>query len=368
VAVVASRMLHPIHERYADLLIGYCTAVEAGDVVALHVGSDALPMARALTRAVLRAGARPLLRIAYPQYEADLVALASDAYFDAEPIVELEEMRRTDAFVRVDAPSDLRALQHADKGRMARLARHREPVQRQRLAHTRWVGTLYPTLAAAVAAGMGLDEFEAFVFGAMYLDEADPVASWRELRDLQGSLIARLSRARTLRVLADGTDLSLSVAGRTWVNSDGRRNMPSGEVFTGPLEDSAEGTVVFDLPSSLGGALVTGVRLRFEAGVVVEAAAEQGEDLLLAQLDADAGARRLGEVGIGTNTKIQRPILHTLFDEKIGGTLHLALGRSYAETGGTNQSSIHWDLITDLRRGGRIELDGEPFQVDGRFV
>jgi aminopeptidase len=215
---------------------------------------------------------------------------------------------------------------------------------------------------------MGLDEFEAFVFGAMYLDEADPVASWRELRDLQGSLIARLSRARTLRVLADGTDLSLSVAGRTWVNSDGRRNMPSGEVFTGPLEDSAEGTVVFDLPSSLGGALVTGVRLRFEAGVVVEAAAEQGEDLLLAQLDADAGARRLGEVGIGTNTKIQRPILHTLFDEKIGGTLHLALGRSYAETGGTNQSSIHWDLITDLRRGGRIELDGEPFQVDGRFV
>ncbi len=361
-------MLHPIHERYAELLVGYCTAVEAGDVVAVNVGSEALPMARALTRAVLRAGARPLLRISYPQFEADLVTLASDDYLAAEPTVELEEIRRTDVYIRVDAPSDLRALQQVDKGRIARLAKHRESVQRHRVAHTRWVGTLYPTVAAAVAAGMGLDDFEAFVFGAMYLDEDDPVAHWRALRDLQATLIEQLSRARTLRVIKDGTDITLSVAGRTWINSDGKRNMPSGEVFTGPIEDSAEGTIVFDLPSSVGGALVSGVRLRFENGVVVEASAEQGEDLLLAQLDVDPGARRLGEVGIGTNAKIQRPIQHTLFDEKIGGTLHLALGRSYPESGGSNESSLHWDLITDLRRGGRIELDGEPFQVDGRFV
>ena len=361
-------MLHPIHERYAELLVGYCTAVEAGDVVAVNVGSEALPMARALTRAVLRAGARPLLRISYPQYEADLVTLASDDYLAAEPTLELEEIRRTDVYIRVDAPSDLRALQQADKGRIARLAKHRESVQRHRVAHTRWVGTLYPTVAAAVSAGMGLDDFEAFVFGAMYLDEDDPVAHWRALRDLQATLIERLSRARTLRVVKDGSDITLSVAGRTWINSDGKRNMPSGEVFTGPIEDSAQGTIAFDLPSSVGGALVSGVRLRFEDGIVVEASAEQGEDLLLAQLEVDPGARRLGEVGIGTNAKIQRPIQHTLFDEKIGGTLHLALGRSYPESGGTNESSLHWDLITDLRRGGSIELDGEPFQVDGRFV
>ncbi len=361
-------MLHEIQERHADLLVGYCTEVRPGDVVAVNVGSEALAMARALTRAVLRAGGRPLLRITYPQYEADLVALASDDYLASEPIVELEEIRRTDVYIRVDAPSDLRALQAADKGRVARLGKHRESVVRHRVAHTRWVGTLYPTVAAAVAAGMGLDDFEAFVFGAMYLDEPDPALHWRALRDLQATLIERLARARTLRVLGDGTDLSLSVAGRTWINSDGKRNMPSGEVFTGPLEDSAEGTIHFDVPSSVSGALVRGVRLRFERGVVVEASAEQGEDLLQAQLEVDPGARRLGEIGIGTNAKIQHAILHTLFDEKIGGTLHLALGRSYPESGGTNESSIHWDLITDLRRGGRIELDGEPFEVDGRFV
>ncbi len=361
-------MLQPIQERYADLLVGYCTEVRPGDVVALDVGSEALPMARALTRAVLRAGARPLLRISYPQYEADLVTLASDDFLAAEPTVELEEIRRTDVSIRVDAPSDLRALQRADKTRIARLAKHREAVRRHRLAHTRWVGTLYPTVAAAVAAGMGLDDFETFVFGAMHLDQADPAAHWRALRELQARLIERLARARTLRVVGDGTDLSLSVAGRTWINSDGKRNMPSGEVFTAPVEDSAAGTIHFDVPSSVSGTLVRGVRLRFEAGLVVEASAEQGEDLLLAQLEVDPGARRLGEVGIGTNTKIQRPILHTLFDEKIGGTLHLALGNAYAESGGTNASSLHWDLIIDLRRGGRIELDGEAFQVDGSFV
>ncbi len=361
-------MLHPVHARYADLLVGYCTSVREGDVVSINVESEALPMARALTTAVLRAGARPLLRITYPQYEADLVTLASDAYLAAEPIVELEEIRRTDAFIRVAAPHDLRALQGVDKARIARLAKHRERVQEHRVAHTRWVGTLYPTIAGAVSAGMGLDEFEAFVFGAMHLDDADPVARWSELRDFQATLIERLARARTLRIVKDGTDITLSVAGRTWVNSDGKRNMPSGEVFTGPLEDSAEGVVRFDVPSSVSGTVVSGVQLRFERGVVVEASAEQGEDLLLAQLDVDAGARRLGEVGIGTNAKIQRAIMSTLFDEKIGGTVHLALGRSYVETGGVNASSLHWDLITDLRQGGRIELDGEPFQVDGRFV
>ncbi len=361
-------MLHPTLIRYADLLLGYCTEVRPGEVVSLNVGSEALPLARALTRATLAAGGRPLLRVSYPQYEADLVELASDAYLDDEPTVELEEVRRTDVYVRVDAPYDLRALQQADKERLVRLAKHRSSVQEQRVAHTRWVGTLYPTVAGAVNAGMALDDFESFVFGAMHLDEEDPVAHWRALHELQAGLIERLSRARTLRVVKDGTDLSLSVAGRTWINSDGKRNMPSGEVFTGPLEDSAQGIVHFDVPSSVAGALVSGVRLRFEQGVVVEASAEQGEDLLLARLEVDPGARRLGEVGIGTNAKIQRPILNTLFDEKIGGTLHLALGRSYAESGGTNQSSLHWDLITDLRGGGRIELDGEPFQVDGAFV
>jgi aminopeptidase len=361
-------MLHPLLEKYADLLVGYCVRVEPGELVALHVATPALPMARALTRSVLRAGGRPVLRLGYPEYTEDVLELAHDAFFDAEPELDLEEVRRVDGWVRVAAPTNSRALQAADKTRVARLARQQQPVQSLRVRRTKWVGTLFPTDAAAQDAGMSLADFERFVFDAMFLYDDDPVARWGELRALQARLIERLAQADEVRILAPGTDLRLSVKGRVWENSDGRRNMPSGEVFTGPHEASAEGVVSFDLPSSVGGVVVRGVRLRFEAGRVVEASASEGEDMLLAQLDADAGARYLGELGIGTNARITRPILNTLFDEKIGGTVHLALGSSYPATGGTNVSAIHWDLITDLRRGGELHLDGEPFQQGGRFL
>jgi aminopeptidase len=366
--VVASGMLHPLHEKYADLLVGYCVAVAPGELVAVQTTTPALPLARALARSVLRAGGRPLVRIDYPEFVEDVLELAPDAYFDAEPLAELDEARRIDARIRVAAPTNSRALQAADKGRLARLARQLQPVQELAMARTRWVGTLYPTDAAAQDAGMSLGDFERFVYDAMFLNDADPVARWGELRSLQARLIERLARADEVRLRGPGTDLRLSVKGRTWINSDGRRNMPSGEVFTGPIEDSAEGVISFDLPSSVGGVVVRGVRLRFAAGRVVEASADEGEDLLQARLDTDAGARYLGEIGIGTNERITRPILNTLFDEKIGGTVHLALGRSYPESGGTNHSAIHWDLITDLRQGGEVLLDGEPWQRDGRFL
>jgi aminopeptidase len=171
-----------------------------------------------------------------------------------------------------------------------------------------------------------------------------------------------------LRIEAPRTDLTLNVKGRTWENSDGRRNMPSGEVFTGPRETSATGHVRFTVPSSPAGVHVEGVELSFRAGEVVEARAAAGEEHLRAALATDDGARRLGEIGIGTNFGIRRPIGAILFDEKIGGTVHLALGRSYPETGGKNVSALHWDLICDLRDGGRLSADGEPLLVNGRFV
>ncbi|MBA2666581.1 MAG: aminopeptidase [Trueperaceae bacterium] len=361
-------MLHPMHERYADLLVSYCMRVEEGDTVLIEVGAEATPIARALVRATLRAGGEPSLRLTYPEQLADVLELAPDAFWDRPPTLELAEIERVQAYVRVDAPHNTHALEGIDPARIARHVRRRAPVQAHRLSSTRWVGTLYPTAAAAQGAGMRLDDFERFVYGAMYLFDDDPVARWAEQRALQATLIERLARASRVRIVAEGTDLTLGVTGRHWVNSDGRKNMPSGEVFTGPIEDSAEGTITFDLPSSVDGVVVRDVRLTFAGGKVVAASAAAGESTLLAKLDADAGARFLGELGIGTNRAIQRPILHTLFDEKIGGTVHLALGRSYAETGGTNESAIHWDLITDLRRGGAIELDGDPFLVDGRFV
>lgn len=366
--MVASDMLHPVHERFADLLVGYCAAVAPSELVALHIDTAALPMARALVRAVLRAGGRPELRLRYPEFEQDVLELADDAFFTAAPSLELEEVRRVDGWIRVSAPTNSRGLQAVDPTRIAARQRQQREVQALRVARTKWVGTLFPTSAAAQDAGMSLDDFERFVYGAMFLDHPDPAARWGEQRAFQAGLLERLADADQIHVRGPGTDLRLSVRGRTWVNSDGRRNMPSGEVFVSPLEDSAEGTVAFDLPSAVSGQVVRGVRLRFERGRVVEARADEGDALLQAQLATDDGARFLGELGIGTNFGIQRPILNTLFDEKIGGTVHLALGRSYPETGGRNESAIHWDLITDLRAGGELWVDGALLQRDGRFT
>ena len=206
---------------------------------------------------------------------------------------------------------------------------------------------------------MSDDTYAAFLNRALFLDRLDPIAAWRELTERQQRLVDRLGEAREIRIEADGTDLRLRVEDRTWINSNGKRNMPSGEVFTGPLEDSATGTIRFTIPSSPRGVLVEGVTLTFERGRVVSATADRGQDYLDAALATDEGARFLGELGIGTNTGIDRPTGSILLDEKMAGTVHLALGRSYRETGGINVSALHWDLICDLRAGGRLSADGE---------
>ncbi len=361
-------MVHPLHERYAKLLVGYCTDVQPGENVLLNIESPALPLSRALVREVLRAGGVPHLRLIYPELLADVLELASDSFLDLEPGLELSEIRHAHAWIRVGAPSNTRALQGTDKGKLGRVQKRLRGVSDIRTQETKWCGTLFPTYAGAQDAEMSLDDYERFVYGAMFLFEDDPVTRWRNLHDEQARLIERLSRANEVRIQADGTDLTLSVGGRIWVNSDGHRNMPSGEVFTGPVETSAEGQVRFDIPSAVHGTEVAGVELTFREGKVVSARADKGDDLLQAQLETDPGARFLGELGIGTNTHIQRPTKSILFDEKIGGTVHLALGQSYRETGGTNASAIHWDMICDLRRGGTLHLDGELFQENGRFT
>jgi aminopeptidase len=215
---------------------------------------------------------------------------------------------------------------------------------------------------------MGEAEHAAFLERALFLDRPDPAGAWTELSNRQAAIVERMARVREVRIEADGTDLRLRVDGRTWINSDGRRNMPSGEVFTGPLEDSAQGTIRFGIPSMVRGAEVTGVELTFKDGEVVAAHAQHGDGQLQAALGMDDGSRRLGELGIGTNVGIDRPTGSTLLDEKMAGTVHLALGRSYPETGGTNDSALHWDLICDLRSGGRLSADGEPVVEDGTLV
>jgi len=232
----------------------------------------------------------------------------------------------------------------------------------------RWCGTLFPTYALAQEADMSLSEYEEFVYGAMLLDREDPIAEWRAFSVEQQKKVDYLDKVHEIRIVAEDTDLRMEVGGRKWMNSDGHRNFPSGEVFTGPVEESVNGTIRFTYPGIRGGAAVEDVKLRFENGRLVDASAGRGEELLLGEIDTDEGARYLGEVAIGNNYGIQRFTRNTLFDEKIGGTCHIALGSSYPDTGGKNESAIHWDLVCDLRRGGAVYADGEVIHENGAWL
>ena len=327
----------------------------------------AAPLLQALHRSVLEREAWPVMRTALPGLDVQFFEHARELQLDGPSPVEFGEVDAMHASIRIQAPENTRALSGIDPALITRAARGRAALKERLLQH-RWCLTIWPTAALAQDAGMSTSDYAGFLERALFLDRDDPVAAWRELHDFQARLIERLRGAREIRIEAEGTDLTLQVGGRTWVNSDGKRNMPSGEVFTGPLETSATGTVRFGVPSSPAGVEVAGVDLRFEEGVVVEARAQRGDEYLQATLETDEGARRLGELGIGTNFGIDRPSGTILLDEKIGGTVHLALGRSYPETGGTNESAVHWDLICDLREGGRLLADGEVVQQDGRFV
>ena len=361
-----SRAAGPDPGAMAALLCDYCLEAKPGQQVVVRGSTLAAPLLLELQAALLEREAWPLLRVELPGQSESFWASARDSHLDGFAPLELEEARATDASIRIDAPENASALAGVDPARLARGARARAEI-REAALRRRWNLTLWPTPALAQQARMGTAEYAAFVARALFLDRDDPVAAWRELSAFQAGLVERLAPTRTLRVEAEGTDLTLDVTGRTWINSDGRRNMPSGEVFTGPHEHSAEGQVSFSIPTSPGGVEVSGVSLEFREGRVVAARAEQGQDYLREMLAADDGAMRLGEIGIGSNFGIDRPTGTILLDEKLGGTIHLALGRSYPETGGTNVSAIHWDLICDLRGGGRLTADGEVIQENGTF-
>jgi aminopeptidase len=349
-------------DAFAALLCDWCLEVRPGQQVMIVAGTLAEPAVTALHRAILDRDAWPLLRLSPPGVLEDFYAHARERHLTEHPPQAVSELERIDGWVRIDAPANTRALSGVDPSLVARVARAGAPVLEARM-RLRWCATLWPTAALAQEAGMSLVEYARFVNRTLFLDRADPVAAWRQLSEGQGRLVERLTQAEEVRIEAEGTDLRLRVGGRTWINSDGRKNMPSGEVFTGPLENSVTGTVRFTIPSNHRGAQVEDVQLRFADGEVVDARAARGDARLQAALATDPGARRLGELGIGTNVGVDRATGSTLLDEKMAGTVHLALGRSYPETGGVNQSAVHWDLICDLRDGGRLSADGEVIDV-----
>ncbi len=357
----------PDPDAHAALVCDWCIDVRENDQVLVGMTLQSVPLVRATYNALLERGAWPLIRLAPGELAADFFRHAHSSHLDAFAPLELSEAKAADAFIAITAPANTRALASIDPALIARAGKARASIQEARL-RKRWCSTVWPTPALAQQASMGDEEYAEFLARALFLDRSDPIAAWRSLSGAQERLVESLSRAKEIRIEADRTDISLRVEGRTWINSDGKRNMPSGEVFTGPIEDSASGTIRFTIPTGPRGVEVSGVELTFRDGEVVAAKADEGEPYLKEVLSTDDGARFLGELGIGTNEGIDRPTGLILLDEKITGTVHLALGRSYPETGGRNSSALHWDLICDLRAGGRITVDGEVLNEDGIFV
>jgi aminopeptidase len=354
-------------KKLARVLVDYSVEAGEGEQIVLTGGAAAEPLIQELYARLLQTGAIPIPQVALQGLQELFFEHAQDIHYEKTPPIMHALYEGADAFISVMAPHNTRALAGVDPGKQRALGKRDKAVQDLILSKDRWVLTIFPTQALAQESDMGLDAYEEFVFEAMGLGEDDPVRYWRERAEEQGRLIERLEQAREVRIVGPETDLTLSVAGRKFMNGDGRHNMPCGEVFTGPVEDSANGSVYFGVPVAVAGREVSGVRLRFEGGRVVEASAEKGEEYLNSMLDADEGARYLGELGIGTNYGIPRATKNILFDEKLGGTVHLAVGRSYEKTGGKNDSSVHWDLICDLREGGELYADGEVLQKDGKF-
>jgi aminopeptidase len=360
-------------ERLAKILVGYSTEVKEGEIVSIDGESAAAPLLLAVYEEVLKAGANPIMNVAIDGQLAAYYKYASDAQLEwISPLSEWA-LEKADVRIAVGASTNTRELSEVPPERQSRrqsatgelLGR---ALERAAKGEFRWVYTLFPTNAYAAEAEMSLADYEDFYYAACLADDGDPLTAWQAASAETKRLAGWIEGHEEVRVTAPGTDIKLGIAGRTFVPSEGRHNMPDGEFFTGPIEDSVEGEVNFHLPASVGGREVAGVRLRFEAGKVVDAGAERGEEFLIQLLDTDAGARRLGELGIGTNYAIDRGTREVLLDEKLGGTVHMAVGKSYPETGGVNESAVHTDLVCDLRQGGKLEVDGTVMQEDGKFV
>ena len=358
---------------WAETLVEYSFEVRAGQEVAITGGTAAAPLLQALYRAVLAKGAHPTLIPSLPGTMADLLTLGSDEQLQYLSPADRFAREHADALVNVLAETNTRALSAIDPARQRVLQKGRAPLLEAMMRRTaggsfRWVLTMFPTDAYAMDADLPTDAFAEFVMDACKLNETDPAAAWKSQSAEQARLIGWLEGKRHVHLRAEWTDLRLSVEGRRWTNADGSRNLPDGEIFTGPVEDSVEGSIRFSFPIVTQGREVHDIRLKFERGRVVDASAARNERFLLDTLDTDEGVRRLGEFAFGTNFGIQRFSKNILFDEKIGGTLHMAVGAGYPDTGSENRSAVHWNMICDLREGGEVDVDGQPFMRAGRFV
>ena len=346
----------------AEILVNYSTRTQAGDrLLITMMEPETFPLTLAVYEQAVRAGAYPQVQFTSAYLERALLTHGSDELIARVPDLERSGMEWADVYIGLRGARNPHELAGIPTERLAAHKRAQGTISALRNQQTRWVLVRVPNESFAQAAGMSLDEAMEFFFNATLRDWEEESRRYRRIRDL-------FQAASRVRIVGRDTDLSFSTAGRTYVVGDGQINIPDGEVYTAPVDDSAEGVIAFEYPGLYAGRSIAGIRLELRAGEVVAATADTGEEFLQQILAIDDGARRIGELGVGVNDGIDRFVGDILFDEKIGGTIHLALGRAYAECGGTNQSSLHWDLVKDLRAEGAIELDGRRVFENGRFL
>lgn len=360
-------------QRMARVLVNYSIGVKKGERLGIRTSSNATPLVREIYREALRAGALPETFVSLPGLSEILYKEASDEQLSYVLPTQRMLFAEYETMISLWAATNTKELNNIDHSRTALVHKASQEVMETYMRRTsegafRWVAALYPTEAFAQDAEMSLEDFEDFTYNACFLDDEDPVASWQALSTQQERLVQWLKGKHTVHLLGQDTDLTLSIEGRPFINCDGHLNFPDGEFFTGPVENSANGYIRYSFPCSFNGVSVEDVRLRFEDGVVVEASALRGQEYLDRMLNIDDGARRLGEFAFGNNPRVNRCIRHTLFDEKMYGTVHLALGKSIPISLGVNESAIHWDMVCDLRKGSEIRVDGELFCKDGQFI
>jgi aminopeptidase len=363
----------PRYDRLAELVLDHSLALRTGQVLRIEADAVAAPLVMPLHREATKRGAHAYTALDLSGMTELLVAHGTDEQLDFVSPIEVREMDRIDAAITIWSETNTRSFSRADPERRQRqLAAQRQTAVRRRdrvsRGEMRWCGTLCPTNAHAQDAEMSLGDYEDFVFRACHVLDEDPVGHWRRIGEQLQGRAAELGSVRELHIAGDGTDLTVGVEGRTWRAAHGRQNVPDGEVYTSPVETAANGTIRFAFPAVFNGREMDDVRLRFEDGRVVEAEAAGGEAYLKSLLEMDEGSSVIGEIAFGLNYEIDRFTRNILFDEKIGGTMHLALGMGFEDLGGRNRSALHLDLICDLRREGEVRADGELVWQAGRFL
>lgn len=357
----------------AEILLNHSLSIKKDDLFIINGSPLATPLIAEVYKLALKKGAHPSIRLGMEQFTELFYKEASDHQLRYISPFHRFEVEQVDARLSIISPENTRYMTHVDPKKQSIRSQSQQPLheiflKRAAAKELRWCVTQFPTNAAAQDAEMSLADYESFVFDAAHVQEDDPIAYWKKFQKKQQRIIDLLSSKETIHIVAADTDLTLSVKDRTWINCYGKENFPDGEIFTGPVEDSAEGYIHFSFPSVYGGRQVDDVKLWFEKGNVVKSESSSGHSFLSSMLDTDTGARRLGEFAFGMNSGVDLFTKNTLFDEKIGGTIHLAVGSGYPETGSKNVSGIHWDMVCDLRKQGEIYADDELIYRHGKFM